>query len=129
MKFILIIHGYSAEVATIDNIAEAFSKTFVCDLVLCISRTIEDKQNNTGRVLLNKSRLGPDRASSFLFTFVWTMLISSFLNLKLIHRKNLKLSKFLPKKCSINYEKDISNIIKKRKNNENIFRSYGEKQK
>lgn len=52
--------GYGAEIVGIDNIAEAFSKSFVCDLVLCLSRTLDDKKNNTARCHLAKSRLGPD---------------------------------------------------------------------
>ncbi len=52
--------GYGADVATVENISEAFNKVFVCDLVITISRTLNDKRTNSGRMLIAKSRLGPD---------------------------------------------------------------------
>lgn len=52
--------GYGAEVANVNNISEAFNKVFICDLVCCLSRTLEDKRNNTGRMLIAKNRLGRD---------------------------------------------------------------------
>ena len=43
-----------------ESISEAFSKCFVADLIFSVSRTIEDKQANTGRVFVAKNRNGPD---------------------------------------------------------------------
>ena len=52
--------GLNAEVITMEAISEAFSKCFVADFVFSLSRTIEDKKNNTGRVFVAKNRFGPD---------------------------------------------------------------------
>jgi replicative DNA helicase len=52
--------GLNAEVITMESISEAFSKCFVADLIFSVSRTIEDKQANTGRVFVAKNRNGPD---------------------------------------------------------------------
>lgn len=35
--------GYNLEIPSVENIAEAFSKIFVCDLVCTLGRTLEDK--------------------------------------------------------------------------------------
>lgn len=52
--------GLDLELVTISNIAEAYSKATVCDLILTISRTPEDKMNGTGKLFIAKSRLGSD---------------------------------------------------------------------
>ena len=52
--------GLNAEVITMESISEAFSKCFVADFIFTISRTIEDKQDNEGRVFIAKNRNGPD---------------------------------------------------------------------
>jgi len=52
--------GLNAEVITMESISEAFSKCFVADFIFSLSRTIEDKNNNTGRVFVAKNRFGPD---------------------------------------------------------------------
>ena len=52
--------GLNAEVITMESISEAFSKCFVADLIFSVSRTIEDKVANTGRVFVAKNRNGPD---------------------------------------------------------------------
>ena len=52
--------GLNAEVITMESISEAFSKCFVADLIFSVSRTIEDKQANTGRIFVAKNRNGPD---------------------------------------------------------------------
>lgn len=52
--------GLDLELVTISNIAEAYSKATVCDLILTISRTAEDKMNGTGKLFIAKSRLGQD---------------------------------------------------------------------
>ena len=43
-----------------ESISEAFSKCFVADFICTISRTIEDKNNNQGRMLVAKNRNGID---------------------------------------------------------------------
>ena len=52
--------GLNAEVITIESISEAFSKCFVADLIFTVSRTMEDKTSNTGRMYVAKNRNGPD---------------------------------------------------------------------
>ena len=52
--------GLNAEVITMESISEAFNKCFVSDFIFSISRTIDDKQANTGRVFIAKNRNGPD---------------------------------------------------------------------
>jgi len=52
--------GLNAEVITMESISEAFNKCFVADFIFSVSRTIEDKNNNTGRLFIAKNRNGPD---------------------------------------------------------------------
>ena len=52
--------GLNVEVITMEQISEAFSKCFVADFIFSISRTIQDKQNNTGKMFVAKNRNGPD---------------------------------------------------------------------
>jgi len=52
--------GLSAEVITMEQISEAFNKCFVADLIFSVSRSIEDKQNNLGKIFIAKNRNGPD---------------------------------------------------------------------
>jgi len=52
--------GLNAEVITMEAISEAFNKCFVADFIFSLSRTIEDKQANKGRVFIAKNRNGPD---------------------------------------------------------------------
>jgi replicative DNA helicase len=52
--------GLNAEVVTMESISEAFSKCFVADFIFSLSRTVEDKNTNTGRVYIAKNRNGPD---------------------------------------------------------------------
>jgi len=52
--------GLSAEVITMEQISEAFNKCFVADFIISVSRTIEDKQNNQGKIFIAKNRNGPD---------------------------------------------------------------------
>lgn len=55
-------HNSGAEKDVIDNtgISNAFSKVFIATVVMTLSRKIKDKMNNTARLHLSKSRLGPD---------------------------------------------------------------------
>jgi replicative DNA helicase len=52
--------GLNAEVITMESISEAFSKCFVADFIFSVSRTVEDKAANSGRVYVAKNRNGPD---------------------------------------------------------------------
>jgi len=52
--------GLNAEVITMESISEAFNKCFIADFIFTISRTIEDKGTNTGRMFIAKNRNGPD---------------------------------------------------------------------
>ena len=52
--------GLNAEVVTLEAISEAYSKCFVADFICSVSRTIDDKNNNTGRMFVAKNRFGPD---------------------------------------------------------------------
>ena len=52
--------GLNAEVITMESISEAFNKCFVADFIFTLSRTIEDKSTNSGRVFVAKNRNGPD---------------------------------------------------------------------
>jgi replicative DNA helicase len=52
--------GLNAEVITMESISEAFSKCFVADLIFSLSRTIQDKSTNSGRIFIAKNRNGPD---------------------------------------------------------------------
>lgn len=52
--------GLNAEVITMESISEAFNKCFVADFIFSISRTIKDKNANTGRLFIAKNRNGPD---------------------------------------------------------------------
>ena len=52
--------GLNMEVITMEQISEAFSKCFVADFIFSVSRTIEDKQKNQGKMFIAKNRNGPD---------------------------------------------------------------------
>jgi len=52
--------GLNAEVITMEQISEAFNKCFVADFIFSVSRTVEDKQNNRGKMFIAKNRNGPD---------------------------------------------------------------------
>ena len=52
--------GLNAEVITMEAISEAFNKCFVADFIFSLSRTIQDKQSNKGRLFVAKNRNGPD---------------------------------------------------------------------
>lgn len=50
----------NVEVITMEAISEAFNKCFPADLIITISRTIEDKNKNAGKMFVAKNRNGPD---------------------------------------------------------------------
>ena len=43
-----------------ESISEAFNKCFVADFIFTVSRTVEDKNTNQGRIFVAKNRNGPD---------------------------------------------------------------------
>lgn len=60
--------GLDLELVTLSAIAESYAKATVCDLIMTVSRTPEDKHNGTGRLFIAKSRLGEDgKVLPFLF--------------------------------------------------------------
>ena len=72
--------GLSAEVITMEQISEAFNKCFVADFIFSVSRTIEDKQNNQGKIFIAKNRNGPDGMVYDIF------IDTSNLNIKILPR-------------------------------------------
>jgi replicative DNA helicase len=52
--------GYNAELVSAESISEAFSKCFVADFIFTLSRTADDKNDDTGRFFVAKNRFGPD---------------------------------------------------------------------
>ena len=52
--------GLNAEVITMEAISEAFNKCFVADFIFSLSRTVEHKNENSGRLFIAKNRNGPD---------------------------------------------------------------------
>lgn len=52
--------GLNAEVITMEAISEAFNKCFVADFIFTVSRTMNDKSSNSGRMYVAKNRNGPD---------------------------------------------------------------------
>ena len=52
--------GLNAEVITMESISEAFNKCFVADFIFSLSRTVEHKNENGGRLFVAKNRNGPD---------------------------------------------------------------------
>jgi len=52
--------GLNAEVITMEAISEAFNKCFVADFIFSLSRTVEHKNENSGRFFIAKNRFGPD---------------------------------------------------------------------
>lgn len=52
--------GLNEEVVTLQSIAESYAKATVCDVIMTVSRRMEDKLANQGRLFIAKSRLGDD---------------------------------------------------------------------
>src|SRR3990167_10294727 len=48
------------EIVTIGQIGESYAKATVCDVIMTVSRRMDDKQANSGRIFIAKSRLGRD---------------------------------------------------------------------
>ena len=52
--------GLNAELITMESISESFNKCFVADFIFSVSRTIEDKAKNRGKLFVAKKRNGRD---------------------------------------------------------------------
>jgi len=52
--------GLNADIITMESISEAFSKCFPADFIFSVSRTIDDKKANSGRIFIAKNRNGID---------------------------------------------------------------------
>jgi len=75
--------GLNAEVITMEQISEAFNKCFVADFIFSVSRTIEDKQNNQGKIFIAKNRNGPDGMVYNIF------MDTSNVNIKVLPKTNV----------------------------------------
>lgn len=59
--------GVNAELLTMESISEAYNKCFGASLICSISRTIEDRNRNTGKMFIAKNRNGKDNIIYDLF--------------------------------------------------------------
>jgi len=87
--------GLNAEVITMESISEAFNKCFVADLIFTVSRTIEDKSTNTGRLFLAKNRNGPDGLVFPIF------MDTSNVNIKVLSQTNESISDIMEKSSKV----------------------------
>ena len=97
--------GINAEVITMEAISEAFNKCFVADFICTMSRTIEDKNNNEGRMFVAKNRNGPDG-----------MVFPMFIDTKSVDLKVLKQTA-VTQTASVPTSKDQSQILRERYKN------------
>ena len=103
--------GLNAEVITMESISEAFNKCFVADFICTMSRTVEDKNNNEGRMFIAKNRSGPDG-------MVFPMFIDTrSVTLKVLPKTAASQAALVPS------SKDQSQILKER------YKSFRENQK
>lgn len=54
--------GYNKKIVTVENIAEDFNKTTICDFILSIGRDIDDRVSGLGKAFVAKNRRGKDAA-------------------------------------------------------------------
>mgnify|MGYP003672494679 FL=1 len=73
--------GLNAEIITMEAISEAFNKCFVADFIFTISRTVEDRNKNEGRIYIAKNRNGPDGIVFPIF------MDTSNVNIKVLERR------------------------------------------
>jgi archaellum biogenesis ATPase FlaH len=59
--------GLSQEVVTLSTISESFAKVFPADLIMCLSRSPEEKAGNLAKLHVAKNRMGPDSLVYSLF--------------------------------------------------------------
>jgi len=97
--------GINAEVVTMEAISEAFNKCFVADFICTMSRTIEDKNNNEGRMFVAKNRNGPDG-----------MVFPMFIDTRSVDLKVLKQTS-VTQNVSVPTSKDQSQVLKERYKN------------
>ena len=104
--------GLNAEVITMEAISEAFNKCFVADFIFSLSRTVQDKQVNKGRIFVAKNRNGPD---GLVFpTFVdW-----SNVNIKVLSRDDKDSVANVIKDSDQNTLQYLKDRYKKKTNNE-----------
>ena len=95
--------GLNAEVITMESISEAFSKCFVADLIFSLSRTIEDKNNNTGRVFVAKNRFGADG-----------IVYPVFMDASYVKIKVLPSTGETPKEIEVNSAKQQAELLKEK---------------
>ena len=74
-----------------ESISEAFNKCFVADFIFTVSRTVEDKNTNTGRIFLAKNRNGPDGLIFPLF------MDTSNVKIKVLNQTNESISDIMEK--------------------------------
>jgi hypothetical protein len=87
--------GLNAEVITMESISEAFNKCFVADFIFTVSRTVEDKNTNTGRIFLAKNRNGPDGLIFPLF------MDTSNVKIKVLNQTNESISDIMEKSSKV----------------------------
>jgi replicative DNA helicase len=104
--------GLNAEIITMEAISEAFNKCFVADFIFSLSRTVQDKQANKGRIFVAKNRNGPD---GLVFpTFVdW-----SNVNIKVLSRDDRDSVANVIKDSDQNTLQYLKDRYKKKTNNE-----------
>ncbi len=97
-----------------EAISEAFNKCFVADFICTMSRTVEDKNNNEGRMFVAKNRSGPDG-------MVFPMFIDTrSVTLKVLQQTAASQAALVPT------SKDQSEVLKERYKN---FRANQKKEK
>jgi len=52
--------GVNEEIISLDKISESFAKAMIADFIGTCSRTLEDKENGTGKLFIAKNRAGDD---------------------------------------------------------------------
>jgi len=104
--------GLNAEIITMEAISEAFNKCFVADFIFSLSRTVQDKTANKGRIFVAKNRNGPD---GLVFpTFVdW-----SNVNIKVLSRDDRDSLASVIKDSDQNTLQYLKDTYKKKTNNE-----------
>ena len=104
--------GLNAEVITMESISEAFNKCFVADFIFTVSRTVEDKNTNTGRIFLAKNRNGPDGLIFPLF------MDTSNVKIKVLNQTNESISHIMEKSSKVrldNLKQKYANFKKEQK--------------
>lgn len=102
--------GLNAEVITMESISEAFNKCFVSDFIFSISRTIKDKNANTGRMFVAKNRNGPDGLIYPLF------MDTSNVKIKVLPQTDETFEE-IQENAEKNYQQDMKDKYKKFKQN------------